>query len=177
MRLAIYNAPPTVAAMMKRRNRTTRAVAGLAMAVGVSLGVNAQEAPAAAWRVECAGDGKALDCRALQQVVRDDKQPLALLTVRVPPDSKIPTMMVQLPLGLNLVEPVQIRIDNGPIDKQAVQTCTAGGCFVGLQLNDKMQAAMRGGTQLKLALQDVNKRPIAIDVPLLGFAVALDKIR
>jgi invasion protein IalB len=30
----------------------------------------APESPPAAWRVECAGDGKTLDCRAVQQVFR-----------------------------------------------------------------------------------------------------------
>ena len=68
------------------------------------------------------------------------------------------------------------RVDNGPVDKQQVQTCTTTGCFVGMQLNDKLQAAMRSGTLLKLGLQDSNKRTINIDVPLLGFGLALDKI-
>ena len=44
-----------------------------------------------------------------------------------------------------------------------------------MQLNDKLQAAMRSGTLLKLGLQDSNKRTINIDVPLLGFGLAFDK--
>ncbi len=160
------------------RQATVWAATVLVMTLGAALGVKAQEKPPAAWRVECVGDGKTLECRAVQQAfIHEEKQPFAVLTVRMPPDSKTPTMMIQLPLGLNLVEPVQIKIDNGPVDKQQVQTCTNSGCFIGLQLQDKMLAAMRGGTQLKLTLQDANKRPISVDVSLLGFSLALDKIR
>jgi len=97
--------------------------------------------------------------------------------VRTPPDTKTPVMMLQLPLGLNLAEPVQIHVDSGPVEKQQVQTCTNNGCFVGMQLNDKMVAAMRGGTLLKITMQDSNKRSLNLDVPLLGFGLALDKTK
>jgi len=150
----------------------------LAASLGAPTAIRAQDAAPAAWRVECTGDGKVLECRALQQIIkRDDRQLLAQLTVRVPPDSKTPVMMLQLPLGLNLSEPVQFKVDNGTIEKQPVQTCTTTGCFVGMQLNDKFLASMRGGTLLRIALQDSNKQPIALDVPLPGFSLALDKAK
>jgi invasion protein IalB len=164
-------------------NRRCRRLANIGAAIlaasfGVPSTVRAQDAASAAWRVECTGDGKILDCRALQQIVnRDDKRLLAQLTVRLPSDSKTPVMMLQLPLGLNLSEPVQFKVDNGTVEKQQVQTCTTTGCFVGMQLNDKFLASMRGGTLLKIALQDSNKQPIALDVPLLGFSLALDKAK
>jgi invasion protein IalB len=139
----------------------------------------AQDPAPAAWRVECTGDGKTLECRALQSLVNreDNKQLVALISVRTPSDTKTPVMMLQLPLGLNLAEPVHIQVDNGPVEKQQVQTCTNNGCFVGMQLNDKMVAALRAGTLLKIAMQDSNKRSISLDVPLLGFSLALDKTK
>ena len=169
--------------MESNANRRCRRLANigaaiLASSLGVPSAVRAQDPASAAWRVDCAGDGKVLECRALQQIVNhDDKRLLAQLTVRLPSDSKTPVMMLQLPLGLNLSEPVQFKVDNGAIEKQPVQTCTTTGCFVGMQLNDKFLAAMRGGGVLKIALQDSNKQPIAIDVPLLGFSLALDKAK
>ena len=145
---------------------------------GPVAGAQPQEPPPAAWRVECVGDGKTLECRAIQQMInRDDKQLLVQLTVRSPNDGKAPVMMLQLPLGLNLAEPVQIRVDNGPVEKQQVQTCTSTGCFVGMPLNDKLIASLRSGTLLKIGLQDSNKRSVNIDVPLLGFGLALDKTK
>jgi invasion protein IalB len=169
--------------MESNANRRCRRLANigaaiLATSLGVPSAIRAQDAAPAAWRVEYTGDGKVLECRALQQIInRDDKRRLAQLTVRLPPDSNTPVMMLQLPLGLNLSEPVQFRVDNGAVEKQQVQTCTTTGCFVGMQLNDKFLASMRGGTLLKIALQDSNKQPIALDVPLLGFSLALDKAK
>ena len=72
------------------------------------------EGPPAAWRVECTGDGKTLDCRAVQQVFqRETRQPLVSLVVRPAADGKTGAMVVTLPLGLNLTEPLTIKVDNG----------------------------------------------------------------
>jgi invasion protein IalB len=168
--------------MMKTSWRVRSWGLGIVTAVATSLGCvpgsHAEDPPPAAWRVECTGDGKVLDCRAIQQMInRDDKQLLALLSVRSPSDSKVPVLMLQLPLGLNLGEPVQLKVDNGPVEKQQIQTCTVTGCFVGMQLNEKMVASMRTGTTFKITMQDSNKRSISLDVPLLGFGPALDKTK
>ena len=56
-------------------------------------------------------------------------------------------------------------------------TCTNVGCFVTFTANDKLVAAMRTGTELKVTLQDANKKAIDLSVPLLGFALAFDKAR
>ena len=164
---------------MKKGGSGRRAMVLAATLVSLLGPAMAQDPPPAAWRVECSGDGKTLECRAVQALVnRDDtKQLMALLTVRTPPDTKVPVMMLQLPLGLNVAEPVQLKIDNGPVEKQPIQTCTNNGCFVGLPLNDKMVAALRGGSHLKITMQDSNKRSLDLDVPLLGFGLALDKTK
>jgi invasion protein IalB len=130
----------------------------------------------AAWRVECVGDGKTLDCRAIQQMInREDKALVAQLAARIAPDSKAPTLTIQLPLGINLSEPVQLKIDNGAVERYPVQTCTNVGCIVSIPLKDPFLSAMRSGTLLKITVFDTNKRAIAIDVPLLGFGLAYDK--
>lgn len=131
--------------------------------------------PPAAWRVECLGDGKTLECQTTQSLInRDDGKLVVLVSVRFPPKAQ-PTMLLQLPLGLNVAEPVQIAVDKGMPDKQPVQTCTNAGCFVGMPLDDKFVLAMRTGTSLKVTVQDGAKHPIALDIPLLGFGMALDK--
>ena len=136
------------------------------------------EAPPAAWRVECGGDGKTLECRAIQQVFhRETRQLLVSLAVKPAADGKSGAMIVQLPLGLNLTEPISVKVDNGAPEKQAIQTCTNVGCFVAMTLNDKLLAAMRTGSELKLTMQDANKKPVDIGLPLLGFGLAFDKAK
>ena len=133
------------------------------------------------WRVECSGDGKTLDCRAVQQVAqRDARQqvvPLATMLVRYSPEVKAAVTQILLPLGLNLTEPVQIKVDNGPPERQPIQTCNNQGCLVTMNISDKLLAAMRTGTEFKITVQDATKKPIEIAVPLLGFGVAFDKAK
>jgi invasion protein IalB len=134
--------------------------------------------PPAAWRVECAGDGKTLECRAVQQVFsRETRQLVVSVAVRPAADGKTGAMLMTLPLGLNLTEPVQVKVDNGAAEKQSIQTCTNVGCFVALTLPEKFVAAMRSGTDLKITVQDANKKPIEMSLPLLGFGLAFDKAK
>ena len=116
----------------------------LLAAAGIAILPDAAQAQdgVAAWRVECTGDGKILDCRAVQQLFQripnqGDRLLVAVL-VRRPADPKAPAQMtIQLPLGLNLTEAVQIKVDNGAAERQPIQTCTNIGCFVSMAINDK----------------------------------------
>lgn len=134
--------------------------------------------PPAAWRVECAGDGKVLECRAVQQVMgRDARQLIASVSVRHVPENKPSIMLVQLPLGLNLVEPVSIRVDGGAPERYPLQTCNSGGCFTSVAITDALLTAMRAGTDLKVLFQDAGKKAIEVSFPLLGFSLAYDKAK
>lgn len=158
-------------------------IAFLAVAAAITLmqsgNLSAQGAePPAAWRVECTGDGKSLECRAIQQIFQlPARQLLASVAVRYAPEAKAGTMSILLPLGLNLTEPVLIKVDNGPPERQPIQTCNNSGCLVTLTANDKLLAAMRAGTDLKLTVQDASKKPIDLSLPLLGFGIAYDKTK
>jgi invasion protein IalB len=128
-----------------------------------------------AWRVECGGDGKTLECRALQQLfTRENGQLVAQAIVRLGPDGQ-PLLALQLPLGVNVTEPVVVRVDAGREEKLPIQTCANAGCFLTVPLKEPLLAAMRAGAQLRLSLQDMNKRTVNIELPLLGFSLAFDK--
>ncbi|MCC6775199.1 MAG: invasion associated locus B family protein [Hyphomicrobiales bacterium] len=137
------------------------------------------ETPAvAAWRVECTGDGKILDCRAIQQVFhRESRQLLLSVVARPAADGKSAALVITLPLGLNLTEPITLKIDNGTGERQPIQTCTNVGCFAAFTAPDKLVAAMRTGRELKIAMQDANKKPVEMALPLLGFGLAFDKAK
>jgi len=156
----------------------TAALTVVITAVSHSAPAQAPDGPPAAWRVECTGDGKTLDCRAVQQVFQRDTRQLVLsAVVRPAADLKTGAMVLTLPLGLNLTEPVAVKVDNGAAERQPIQTCTNVGCFVAMTLTDKMIAAMRTGSELKITVQDANKKPIDMGLPLLGFGPAFDKAK
>jgi invasion protein IalB len=153
-------------------------MAALIAASARSEPAQAPDGPPAAWRVECTGDGKTLDCRAVQQVFqRETRQLLVSLVVRPAADAKTGAMILQLPLGLNLTEPILVKVDNGTAEKQPIQTCTNVGCFVAMTVADKLLAAMRTGSVLHITVQDANKKSIDITLPLLGFGLAFDKAK
>jgi invasion protein IalB len=113
----------------------------VAVAATAAPAQQAPESPPAAWRVECSGDGKTLDCRAFQQVFhRESRQLLVSAAVRPAADGKSGAMVMTLPLGLNLTEPVSVKVDNGTPERQPIQTCTNVGCFVAMTLTDKLVA-------------------------------------
>jgi invasion protein IalB len=157
------------------RRRVLAIVISLVAGFGAAAPSSAQDT-VAGWRVDCTSDGKILDCRAIQQMInREDKQLVAQLTARIAPDTKTPALTIHLPLGISLTEPVQLKVDNGAVERLPVQTCTNLGCIVNVPLKEPLLASLRSGTTLKIALQDTNKRTINIDVPLLGFGLAFDK--
>ena len=130
------------------------------------------------WRVECANDGKALDCRAIFQVTqRETNQLIAAVAIRIPPDTKKPVILIQLPLGIQVTEPVTVQADQGTPEKFGVQTCTQQGCFVGAPLTDALLAAMRTGKELKVAFANLNKQAVTVTMGLAGFGLAYDKIK
>lgn len=171
------------------RNISRVCLIGAALALGIVAGccvtlnnAKAQNAnPAAAangWRVECTSDSKVLDCRAFQQVLqRDNNQVVTGITVRVPAETKKPVMMVQLPLGILVVEPMAIRVDEGAAENLAIQTCAPSGCYAGAQISEKLLDAMRKGKMLKVAFQNANKQAVLVEMPLTGFVPAYDKIK
>jgi len=161
---------------MQVRRRVQLMTIAAALTLAASSGARAQDV--AAWRVECSGDGKSLDCRAIQQLFQRETRQLVLsVLARKAPDPKGALLQIQMPLGLNLTEPIQIRVDNGAIEKYPIQTCTNIGCFAMLTANERLVTAMRSGTDFKITFLDGNKKPIELPVPLLGFGIAFDKAR
>src|SRR6266446_1902843 len=134
-----------------KRAETTAVAIALTIFIAAAQSALAQQAPdgpPAAWRVECSGDGKTLDCRAVQQVFHRETRQLVVSV---------------------LVRPAA--------ERQSIQTCTNVGCFVAMTLTDKLIAAMRTGSDLKITVQDANKKPVEMSLPLLGFGIAFDKAK
>jgi invasion protein IalB len=130
------------------------------------------------WRVECANDGKALDCRAIFQVTqRETNQLIAAVAVRVPSDTKKPLILIQLPLGIQVTEPVTVRVDETAPEKFGVQTCTQAGCIVAAPLSDTLLAATRTGRELKVVFANLNKQAVTVSMGLAGFVLAYDKVK
>ena len=130
------------------------------------------------WRVECANDGKALDCQAVNKVSqRESGQVVTAVAIRIPPDTRKPVLMVQLPLGIQVNQQVSLQVDEGKAERYPIQTCAQNGCFVAVPVADPVIGALRGGKNLKVAFQSVTSQTITVTMPLGGFGLAHDKIK
>lgn len=189
--VALASAP---ARLRRRRGFRLAAILLLATAFGGVSTANAQTPPpqqpqpppapqtqteqGSNWRVECGNDGKVLDCRAMFQVTqRETNQLIAVVAIRIPPDTKKPLLLIQLPLGIQVTEPVTVQVDAAAPEKFGVQTCTQQGCFVGSPLSDALLAAMRTGKEMKVGFANLNKQTVTVSMALLGFGLAYDKIK
>jgi invasion protein IalB len=143
-----------------------------------SWGQENEPATASEWRVECANNGKVLNCRVLAEVVQQKThQIITSLTVRYPMETKKPVMMVQVPLGVLVSEPIAIQVDNNKAEHANIQTCTQAGCFAGSPISNALIEAMRIGKHLKIIVYNVKKQSVTVTIPLTGFALAYDKIK
>ena len=139
----------------------------------------ASEAQPVAWKVECYGDGKTMDCNAIQQVMQrlqnQQLQRVALLAVH--PEGKGAAIQIVVPLGVNLSQPILISVDAGEADRVPLKLCDNNGCQAQAPLSDRVLAAMRTGTNLKLLIPTGDKNQAELRLPLRGFQPAFDKAK
>jgi invasion protein IalB len=157
----------------KRKRLLLSAMAAATTALIVAIAVSsapAQQAPERKWSVDCSGPGKVRDCRAVQHFLQRETGQWLVAEVRSP-DGKTGEMMMTLPHGHNLTEPVLVKVDNGASER-LIKTCTNLGCYV--TLTEKLIGDMRTGSDLKITVQDANKKPLEISLPLFGFGTAFD---
>lgn len=136
-------------------------------------------APTQTWSTICSAAARkdAADCAIDQRVVlKQTGQVVGGITIRVPAETRKPVMMVRLPLGLYLPAGASLSVDGGVAEFFPIQTCEADGCYVGSPLTETLLAAMRGGNQLQIAVQNIQKSTVTIPISLVGFTSAYASI-
>lgn len=135
--------------------------------------------PPPGWSTRCAGAERAkdLDCAIEQRaVITETGQLLVGFTIRIPPDTHKPVLMLQVPVGLFLPAGVKISVDNAAIDQLQLQTCDLSGCYAGSEVSEKLLEAMKTGKTLNIGMQSIAKKDINVPIPLSGFKEAYSKI-
>lgn len=135
------------------------------------------------WRLECSSERTALSCQVLDQVfARANSAVIAGVSVREAADGKTPVLIVQVPLGVAIDQPVHVGFSGGAEQVLPFVSCYANGCFARAPLGDTLLTAMRTAKQpLSLTYanldSNLNKQSIRVTLPLDGFAVAYDKLK
>jgi invasion protein IalB len=132
------------------------------------------------WIARCTSPSRdaPLECAIEQNaVLTKTGQTVVLINIRVPPDTRTPVALLQLPLGLNLPVGAKLQVDEGKAIDLQIQTCENRGCYASTPIAPDLLAALRSGKQLKVSFQNMAKETIAIPMPLGDFAAAYDKIK
>ena len=136
--------------------------------------------PPPGWSARCGSASRdaPLECAIEQSAVLPRTGQLVILVnIRVPADTRTPSALIQLPLGLNLPGGAKLQVDDGPATDMQIQTCEARGCYAGTAIAPDLLAAMKSGKQLKVSFQNLNKETLTVPLPLADFAAAYEKIK
>ena len=128
------------------------------------------------WSLACQGTPKAV-CAVSQQQTQQNGQRVLAIELRRGADGGVSGTLV-LPFGLLLDAGVTLQIDDGqPRAPLRYSTCLPGGCLAPLSFDAKTVAALRTATALKIKVQGMDKKEVALSVSLKGLAAALDRLK
>jgi invasion protein IalB len=141
---------------------------------------NANTPPQPGWVARCGSASRdaPLECAIEQNAVLPRTGQLVIaVNIRVPADTRTPSALIQLPLGLNIPNGAKLQVDEGKMTDLQIQTCEARGCYAGTAIAPDLLAAMKSGKQLKVSFQNLNKETLTVPLPLADFAAAYEKIK
>lgn len=136
--------------------------------------------PPPGWIARCASASRdaPLECAIEQNAVLPRTGQLVIaVNIRVPADTRAPSALIQLPLGLNIPNGAKLQVDEGKVTDLQIQTCEARGCYAGTAIAPDLLSAMKAGKQLKVSFQNLNKETLTVPLPLADFAAAYEKIK
>lgn len=131
------------------------------------------------WIVTCNQTRAGLECRAGQSLfIRQTRQRVLSVAVRMPADTKKPVFLMQLPLGVYLPAGATLQIGKEEAKTLPFTSCDQGGCIAEYAVSDAELAAIAKGADITISGQGSGSRkPFTLTVPALGFAAAYAKIK
>jgi invasion protein IalB len=144
------------------------------LAARVKVGTNPD------WVTKCVGVSRKspLECTMEETLVLTNTgQLVAAVAIRISGDAQKPTMLVRVPVGLNLLAGVNVEIDGSKPAPVALKTCDVQGCFGETELDPTFVAILKRGKQLTLTFKNLANRNISLTLPLANFADAFQKIQ
>jgi invasion protein IalB len=130
------------------------------------------------WAVNCSNIPAGLDCRAIQSLFfKSSGQRLLSVVVHVPPDTKKPELLLQLPLGVYLPAGASLQIGKDAAKTVPYKSCDQYGCLAEYAITEAEIAAMSKGSDLTITMQNLNQQPVTVTLPALGFAAAYAKLK
>jgi invasion protein IalB len=143
-------------------------------AASATVGQGALQVLDRGWRVTCqspASDRNQLLCSVVFEAYRDSGQ--RLLAIELIRDAAGQRVLLTTPLGVNLIAPAEIVIDQTPPLFAPYQICQPGGC-VAMAPVGVNAAALQRGKDLEVRFEIAGQK-IGVPVPLAGLSAAIKR--
>lgn len=131
------------------------------------------------WQSQCVSQLRSgpAACHVEQAIhLTENNQQLARVRVQTAEETSSPSLVLHLPFGIYLPYGLDVQFDEGSTRKHNIDMCDPNGCFVFIDTSDKMVGAMKGGQQIKLRFQNMDRANVDITLPLSGFTAAMSGI-
>ena len=129
------------------------------------------------WTVQCNTANPGSVCLAVMDVTYvKNKSRFIRVAIRPRKDGK-KSLILQLPLGLNLPNGARLAVDANKPAQFVIQTCTQQGCFARTEFTDAMSKSFKAGNILTVKVQSNLQREIHVQLPLTGFTKAVNKLQ
>ena len=188
---AKYFSRPNCFALIRKSNfasvspRTAAMALGLTscLSAGPGLAQNASDQQAAppknAWLVNCTNtqNSQKLRCQMVQTV--QDQKSGKIITraiVRRDDQSSGLSLLLALPHGLNIPFGVHYKVDDQRTARVPIQTSDPNGVYAAFPLHKALLASMKAGNEMKIFLQNVQRKSFNISLSLNGFTASSAKL-
>ena len=129
------------------------------------------------WEVVCTGSQAGLDCRVGQSLPFVGEGGRLIVALEIPPDTRVPVMLLRLPLGVYLPAGLSVRFGNDAAKQLQFESCDQNGCSAKYAITKAEIAAMLNGADVTISAQNLKRQPVVVRVPALGFSAAYAKIK
>jgi invasion protein IalB len=113
-------------------------------------------------------------CRTFRERLQANGTLLMSAAIVQRQDEKVESLVVTVPLGVDLRSGLQARIDSAKPMNLTYARCLAGGCVADIKLNPETVKAMKTGQQLVFEAKGPLGKPVSVALPLAGLAAAYD---
>lgn len=90
---------------------------------------------------------------------------------------RMPYDLVDPPAGFRVAAGMQLAVDGSGQVNVPVEICAPGGCQLGLLLEEKFVAALKGGNKLNITVPLSTGQTATINLSLKGFTAAYDALK
>ena len=146
-----------------------------AVAVQLPKGASAISETYGDWIVKCLVDNGSRLCTLSQSQLSKETNQQVFAIELLPRDGKTEGNML-VPFGLKLDAGAILKLDGKDLEQARFSTCTVQGCLLPVSFSTGVTETMSRAKTLTVAVQNIgNGQAIVVNVPLNGFAAALER--